>query len=382
MPATNPQDLFNQQVCQTCGRMSGFESLALALWDNISQNIGTVDPYDGVLWLSDGVNPPTIIPNPVSYTSVASAWVEIHCHNCPAFTLLNVALSASLVTCDIQNCAAFASLNISGCSALTTLDMATIVHMDTLLDFRLCTSLVNLDLSALQTVNGSYFYGSGCTSLVTLNLPSLTSIGAAAVGSLSLGGNTAMTTLNTPVLATLNGDLDISGCSALTSASFPALTSIPFTLNAHDCTSLVSFSAPILASISDQCWLYFNPAMTSVNLNSLTSVGLDLLFNGCGCVGISLPALASVGGNAATQNSASLVNWSTPNWLPTDGTVLFGDGCAFNAASVNGILARYVAAANTGSTIDLSGGTSAAPTGQGIIDKAALILAGNTVSTN
>lgn len=53
--------------------------------------------------------------------------------------------------------------------------------------------------------------------------------------------------------------------------------------------------------------------------------------------------------------------------------------------NTNAILAAMVQAFNSGGvvgSIDLSGGTNAAPTGQGIIDKATLIAATWTVTTN
>lgn len=62
-------------------------------------------------------------------------------------------------------------------------------------------------------------------------------------------------------------------------------------------------------------------------------------------------------------------------------------GNALTAASVNHILARFAANPAWGSVspspvLDLSGGTNAAPTGQGLIDKADLISRGATVTTN
>ena len=58
--------------------------------------------------------------------------------------------------------------------------------------------------------------------------------------------------------------------------------------------------------------------------------------------------------------------------------------CAFPASVVNAILANAVANGMTGGTIELQGGTSATPTGQGILDKAALqaTVPPNTVTTN
>ena len=61
--------------------------------------------------------------------------------------------------------------------------------------------------------------------------------------------------------------------------------------------------------------------------------------------------------------------------------ISFG-GCGLSEATVNHVLANAVANGMTGGEIYLAGGTSAAPTGQGIIDKADLITAGNTVTTN
>ena len=79
----------------------------------------------------------------------------------------------------------------------------------------------------------------------------------------------------------------------------------------------------------------------------------------------------------------SLTTVSFPLYLPTDGAIINFSDCALTAASVNHILARAIANAGyvTG-IINTSGGTSAAPSGQGIADKAALILRGCTVTTN
>jgi hypothetical protein len=61
-------------------------------------------------------------------------------------------------------------------------------------------------------------------------------------------------------------------------------------------------------------------------------------------------------------------------------------GAKLNQATVNSILAELSTywAANylSGGTLNISGGTNAAPTGQGLTDKAALISLGWTVTTN
>jgi hypothetical protein len=68
-------------------------------------------------------------------------------------------------------------------------------------------------------------------------------------------------------------------------------------------------------------------------------------------------------------------------WTALIGLVV--SGCALTESSVNAILATLNSIPGlTGAYIDLSGGTSAAPTGQGITDYGALTLAGNTVTVN
>ena len=57
-------------------------------------------------------------------------------------------------------------------------------------------------------------------------------------------------------------------------------------------------------------------------------------------------------------------------------------GGNFNVASVNGLMAALVASSCTGATVDVSGGTSAAPSLQGVTDRTAAIAAGCSVTTN
>jgi hypothetical protein len=78
-----------------------------------------------------------------------------------------------------------------------------------------------------------------------------------------------------------------------------------------------------------------------------------------------------VAGSFATQKSLSYIDMS---------------GNALPAAAVNQVLADFVVSLGISGrvvcTVTLSGGTNAAPTGQGILDKATLVAAGWTVTTN
>lgn len=78
--------------------------------------------------------------------------------------------------------------------------------------------------------------------------------------------------------------------------------------------------------------------------------------------------------------------WIDTNQMSGGGFTLDFSTNALTAADVNAILSVCASAIGVYSlesvTLDLSGGTNAAPTGQGITDKAALITAGWTVTTN
>jgi len=76
-----------------------------------------------------------------------------------------------------------------------------------------------------------------------------------------------------------------------------------------------------------------------------------------------------------------LASLSIPQLTITNDAIEFSTD-ALNAASINQILARGVASGVTACQFNLAGGTNAAPSGQGVADKATLILAGNTVNTN
>jgi hypothetical protein len=83
--------------------------------------------------------------------------------------------------------------------------------------------------------------------------------------------------------------------------------------------------------------------------------------------------------------SGQAISGYTASTISTTLTSFLAIGCALVVASVNQILADFVtnlAARPAAGTINLSGGTNAAPTGQGLIDKAAIQAHGWTVTTN
>lgn len=168
------------------------------------------------------------------------------------------------------------------------------------------------------------------------------------------------------------GTVDFENCDDLVSVNFPNLVSVgDGTANTYlwvsGGASFTTFSAPLLASISVSTGYAMgfqdNPLMTT----------------------LSLPSLVTLNGDLFVLFNVALANVSFPLWVPTPGRNIAVHGCALTASSVNHLLARAVASptwGNAGETIDLEGGTNAAPTGQGILDVATLTGRGATVLVN
>lgn len=127
---------------------------------------------------------------------------------------------------------------------------------------------------------------------------------------------------------------------------------------------------------------------TSYSFPTLTeSTGIISIGNCLNLASIDLPELVKITGDTILAGNLRLKTWNAPQWLPTNGTQLNFAGCSLDAASVNQILARAVAAGVTSCSIFTNGGNETSepnspPTGQGLSDKDTLLAAGNTVSTN
>lgn len=169
-----------------------------------------------------------------------------------------------------------------------------------------------------------------------------------------------------PLLAVSYFDIVLSNGN-VTSISFPLLTCAPTEQIFGACPLLVSLSLPLLRE------------------SGPPNVFDDFyVAGGTSLVALSLPSYVSCGGLFSTRGCTNMVS------ITLNAAVIFQDngqsidcfGCALNVATVNTILRRCAVSGLTTCIIDLSGGTSAAPTGQGIIDAATLTLAGCTVTTN
>lgn len=238
------------------------------------------------------------------------------------------------------------------------------------------TALNLIQFSALEEVTG-FLNISANTNLESIILPALETTGA----DLILEGP-SVTIFQIPQLITVGNELSFSNLDSLTSLSLPNLTTTVsnayFTLAAA-----TSVSIPSLIIVDADLIFVGCSLMETVNLSSLVEVTLNFGIAATSLTALALPSLTTVGNGFTANATPTLISFSAPNWLPTDGTTINFSGDALSQVSVNHILARCVAnAAFVSGTVDLSGGTNAAPSGQGAADVITLTGRGVTVTTN
>lgn len=427
MPATDPNVLIDQGKCFSCLGLSLAESMILAELDTISQeiNVAPVDP-NNKLTLTPPVGAPTVIDNPVGDYSFANQnWIAVKALNCPGLTGLDFTNCVNLASFDVTGCPALITLTITG-SALTAIDLTgcasgfgnlslsannslTTLNAATMntasgIDLNGCMVLGAISFPALLSISPNSFSAAGCTTCLTIDLPALSQI---QFGSLILSSCISVTSINAPLLTSSGGDVDVSSCNSLTSLTLTSLNSVAGSFNAANCTSLAALSMASLTSLGqnlqfDNCPTLVTAnfsnlpsvggvlsgnncaALTTVTLTSLTSVANGISINGCpSLVTLNLSSVSSIGFDSSFDSDTSLVALTlNATWPFPDGIQFTAFNCALNAASVNDALIKADAAGLTGTVIDISGGTSAAPSGAGATAKTNLIAAGNTVNTN
>ena len=150
-----------------------------------------------------------------------------------------------------------------------------------------------------------------------------------------LYSNATVTTIDFPNCTQFDNTLDVNGFTELTSISFPQL--------------VTQIGGPTPTFNYSRLTIRNNPKLTSV----------------------STPLLADSGGLTIRDN-VLLTTLSMPNLVPLTGQPFRFSGNALDATTVNHILSVFAASAWAGASLNLGGGTNAAPTGQGIIDKATI----------
>lgn len=181
----------------------------------------------------------------------------------------------------------------------------------------------------------------------------------------------------------LGGNVSINQMPDTTYVLLAGIINTTGDLNFGSCPNLISFSAPDLLTIDGQFVIDNSPLLVNVNVPLLTGISNGIsLSTSSGLINIDFPSLASTVGDFNFSNCTALTTITLPLWIPSDSYIYNFGFCNLDATSVNLILHRCALAGLSNATIFLDGGTNSAPTGQGLIDKAALIVAGNTVTTN
>lgn len=167
--------------------------------------------------------------------------------------------------------------------------------------------------------------------------------------------------------------------SFLTEISAPVLVTIDGKLRCMFQSALLIFSMPSLTDVVGDVKVAGNPALASLVLDALTNVGGDYDVSANANATARIPP--NVTGNILC-GGAFLVSVDVSAMVTWAGTTFNARDSALPAAAVNAILIKLDAMGVLGRTIQLDLGANAAPTGAGATAKAALISAGNTVTTN
>ena len=130
-----------------------------------------------------------------------------------------------------------------------------------------------------------------------------------------------------------------------------------------------------LGNPTPMTWILFPVLRTVGNTISITSAGTSII------VRCEFPELQTCPGGITIDSAVLLHNLSFPQYTPGNNEADAFTNLALNVTSVNGILEQWAKNTSFVGTLDLSGGTSAAPTGAGATAKDALLTQGATVTT-
>lgn len=304
--------------------------------------------------LADGLQPaPASFDPGVTFTGTSSYPFEFVTYRAGVYSQ-NIYQGTQLVAIfDGSNQANVTSLTVANVQRLETIAFAPVMATATSISFPMLLS---------TGVN----FGPAGNLVTTLSLPNLLTV----TGSFGPNAMAALTSLVIPNLVNVGGTFNPNTMAALTTFSFPSLVTVGATFNPGTMASLTTLSFPALATIAGM----FNPsamaALTTINLSAMTSYGSTILVTtGFGAITTvtlgTVGTLKSVGGNVTVT------------------------GQAMSQASVDSILVLLASLDGTSGTtawssktVNLSGGTSSAPSATGLIAKTTLQGRSNTVTTN
>jgi len=269
-------------------------------------------------------------------------------------------------------------------------------------------------------------YGGGSSGTTATNI----SFSSRYLASVIISGSTVVTTFSFP--DTIVQDDNMSGLnfygSALTTINFPLLERCRGINISNNSPALTTLNFPSLVKFTGYSGIMINAStaitsLSSANFPVLTEFALQVYEPGFLQV-INLPSVTLwksqyLSSNGMSTGASALQTYSLPNIVTYQSSYLYFDGhfqlatvvlgtvgtlktcgaygstnitfnnCALSEASVNGILILLASLDGTDGTtlsengsINLTNGTSAAPSGAGLTAKATLLARGFTISHN
>jgi hypothetical protein len=215
---------------------------------------------------------------------------------------------------------------------------------------------------------GGRFIPNTMALLTTLSFPKLAFVG----GAFQPQTFAALTDLTFSLLESVLGNFAPNTMALVTTFSFPALKYVGGTFAPTTMAALVTLSINTLEEIVGAASVASMASLTTVSLSGMKNYQSTITMNS-GLGNVTSVTLGTIGTLKSIQGAT--VNLS---------------GQKLTTANVNAILALLVSLDGTngttlwgaGKTLNVSGGTSGAPSGQGIVDKATLQARGATITTN
>ena len=327
---------------------------------------------------------------------------------------------------------------VQNCSLLTDFNAASVLNFYGDLKFlNLALNIGTLNLDDVFYIYGAATFDNVGT-ITTIEINSLSSIGVANNQSLSVKNNTSLTDLLSNGIIHAGG-IDIENNAALPDLSFASLVDVATDFIVASNSVITSIALGSLVTVVGNFFIDNDPLLTSIGAPAFVEIGGVLHINNTGFVAFGMDDMIEIG-SFVFQDNASATSFSLAALVQIDSTsdciisgctsltsismpsvdhyngnldfsvgngaidsVTIGtigtlkkamdinlNGQALPSANVNAILALLVSLDGTGSTtlwgagrtLDVSGGTSGAPTGAGITDFATLTGRGATVITN
>ena len=318
------------------------------------------------------------------YLTGTGLWIE-------SFSYTESNWSGGLTSCTFNNLIGIIDSFVpTSMPSLTTLSFPALTVVGNAFNPTSTASITTISCPALKVVGGRF--GLSLPSLTTCSFPELTEVGN------FLFSLPACTTLNFPKLTTVadaNG-FSLSPMTSLTTLGFPELTTVAGGFSLNNMPSLTTLSFPKLTTVGNGFSLINMPSLTTVSFPKLTTLGIlggsFFITNMSALTTLSFPSMITYGvaislTNLTNITSCVLGNIGTLKSINGSVTV---SGMKLTQSSVDGILALIASldgtngttSWGTGKTLNLNGGTNAAPSASGSTSKATIVARGGTVTTN